>query len=56
MTKEKTQTMADSLSVEQRLSDLSQHVRDFLFALDRGYLDCKDDSAFIDALRVAVAK
>ena len=29
-------------------------IRDFLFALDRGYLDCKDDSAFIDGLRTAL--
>lgn len=28
----------------------------FLYALDRGYLNCKDDSEFIDALRRAVAR
>ena len=36
---------------ETRLQEVTQHVRDFIHALDRGYLDCKDDSAFIDALR-----
>ena len=36
---------------EDRLDETERHVRDFIRALDRGYLDCKDDSAFIDALR-----
>lgn len=37
---------------EDRLAEAEQHVRDFIRALDKGFLDCKDDSAFIDALRV----
>lgn len=41
---------------ENRLKEVRQHVKDFLHALDRGYLNCKDDSAFIDALRTCVSK
>ena len=37
-----------------RIEWLEQEIKDFLYALDRGYLACKDDSAFIDALREAV--
>jgi len=36
---------------ESRLDETEQHVRDFIRALDKGFLDCRDDSAFIDALR-----
>lgn len=40
---------------ETRRDEVVGHVRDFIKALDKGYLNCKDDSAFIDALR-AVAQ
>lgn len=29
---------------------------DFIYALEHGFLACKDDSAFIDGLRAAIAK
>lgn len=35
---------------------MASAIRDFLHALDRGYLACKDDSAFIDDLRAALAE
>lgn len=44
------------MSPELQITRLRVAVRDFLFALDRGYLACKDDSAFIDDLRVALAE
>lgn len=38
------------------LAEARQHIRDFIRALDRGYLACKDGSAFIDALRAESLK
>ena len=38
----------------QPAESVLQAAKDFLYALDRGYLDCKDDSEFITALRTAV--
>jgi hypothetical protein len=50
--------MADSVSqdVATRLASLTQDVRHFLYAVDRGYLGDIGPTVFIDALRVAVAK
>lgn len=40
---------------EARVREMEGHIRDFIHALDRGYLACKDDSAFIDALRDCIS-
>ena len=42
--------------LQGELAEVRGHIRHFIYALDKGFLDCKDDSAFIDALRQAVAK
>lgn len=52
---EDAEIIAAAIPAIARVKELEGHIRDFICALDRGYLACKDDSAFIEALRHAVA-